>query len=133
MTTPDSFQSLIEKLDAGAPLPAVGVGDLKRLWVEGNYAKLGQGRQMAHGAGATTFRQTISPGTDLNALQMRALMLAAFFKNGDLGPWQHGDELDDVVFRVAATFALDTNRNDFPGFAIIEQLRKEDTSRTSSP
>ena len=92
------LQSLIESIDAGAPLPEVDADDLKRLWEI---------------AGESLPREK-AIGWDLLK-----------YKRGEFAQWQHGDELDNAVFHAAATFAIDRTLNTFPGYAILNQLRKE--------
>jgi hypothetical protein len=49
-----------------------------------------------------------------------------------MAPWHHGEELDDVVFRVAATFPMEGMKRGviysglpFDADAFIERLRSE--------
>jgi len=109
---------LIDSIDAGAPLPEVSVADFKRLW---DYSRTSPpGTFVSY----DFLRIEVSPGANIEALMLRSVMLRMLLENGDLAQWQHGDELDENVYRVAATFALNRNivdRN--PAYALIDELR----------
>jgi hypothetical protein len=117
------LQSLIDSIDAGAPLPEVDLDDLKRLWeIAGESLTC----EKAIGAiGWDLIKQALSPRANVEAAFLRFLLLRALFKQGEFAQWQHGSQLDDAVFRAAATFAIDRTLNTFPGYAILNQLRKE--------
>jgi len=114
------LQSLIESIDAGAPLPEVDADDLKRLW-----EIAGESLPCEKAIGWDLLKHALSPGANVEAAFLRFLMLDALFKHGDFAQWQHGDELDGAVFHAAATFGIDRTMNTFPGYAILNQLRKE--------
>jgi hypothetical protein len=48
----------------------------------------------------------LSPGADVTAVHERCGMIATMYIYKLLAPWQHGEEFDDAVIRVAATFPL---------------------------
>jgi hypothetical protein len=48
----------------------------------------------------------LSPGADFSAVESRCGMIRALTIYKLLAPWQHGEEFDDAVFGVAATFPL---------------------------
>jgi len=106
------LQSLIESIDAGAPLPEVDADDLKRLW-----EIAGESLPCEKAIGWDLLKHALSPGANVEAAFLRFLMLDALFKHGDFAQWQHGD--------AAATFGIDRTMNTFPGYAILNQLRKE--------
>ena len=51
-------------------------------------------------------KAALSPGVDFTAVSSRCGMIRTLIVYKLLAPWQHGEELDDAVFRVAATFPL---------------------------
>jgi len=124
MPQPDSrpvfpLQSLIDSIEAGAPLPEVDVHDLKRLW------QIYESRPPKTVIGHDYVACELSPGANVDAIVLRYVMLYSLFKRGEFAQWQRGSELDDAVFQAAATFAIDRSLNTFPGYAILNQLRNE--------
>jgi len=61
------------------------------------------------------------PGVNLLPVWLRATALQVLQVYGALKEWEHGTELDDVVFQVAATFPFGGNVIDAESFR--EQLR----------
>ena len=61
------------------------------------------------------------PGVDVVAVGYRASFLSVLQFCGALKEWEHGTDLDDVVFQVAATFPFGGNVIDAESFR--EQLR----------
>jgi hypothetical protein len=61
------------------------------------------------------------PGIDVLAVGYRAMFLNVLQVHGALKEWEHGKDLDDVVFQVAATFPFGGNQIDAESFR--EQLR----------
>ena len=112
------LKTLIDSIDAGAQLPEVSVTDFKTLW---DYSRTSApGRFVS----VDFLRIEVSPGANIEALMLRSVMLRMLLENGDLAQWQHGDELDEDVYRVAATFALNRNVVDRNlAYSIIEELR----------
>jgi hypothetical protein len=51
-------------------------------------------------------RNAAFPSADIGAISDRDLMIKTLAIYKLLSPWQHGEELDDAVFRIAATFPL---------------------------
>ena len=61
------------------------------------------------------------PGIDVQAVGYRAMFLTVLQVHGALKEWEHGTDLDDVVFQVAATFPFGGKKIDAESFR--EQLR----------
>ena len=64
-----------------------------------------------------------SPGADVGAVWLRSAMLGLMVKQGVLADWQHGTQLDDGVYRVAATMPLSGFQ--FDPIAFVQRLREE--------
>jgi len=64
-----------------------------------------------------------SPGADVGAVWVRSALLGLMVKQGVLADWQHGTQLDDGVYRVAATMPL--NGFQFDPIAFVRRLREE--------
>ena len=47
----------------------------------------------------------VSPGADITAISERCHVITRLPRNL-IGPWQHGEEFDEAVFRLAATFPV---------------------------
>ncbi len=121
---PGPFQEIAK----GGPIPPVDAEDLKRIW--GLYRDTGN-------AGAISFEileAVCSPGANVSAVWGRSSMLTMLRVTGQcLSPWQHEEDLDDIVFRVAATFPMEGMKRgviysewplDVDGF--LERLRQQD-------
>lgn len=88
------------------PIPPVDPEDIKRMWeFERRRNKIGtDGWKWLQ-----DMKAALSPGADLPAVSSRCGMVqtVAHYNRGQLlAPWQHGDELDDAVFRVAAAIPM---------------------------
>ena len=77
----------------GEAIPSVDSEDIKRFWHVKPPWRSGNDVQSA-----------CSPAADTAAVFRRWTMIRMIYEL--LTPWQHGDELDDAVFQVAATFPL---------------------------
>jgi hypothetical protein len=118
-----------QEISKGAPIPPVDAEDLKRMW--GLYREAGM-----RGAGAMSFRvleEVCSPGANVGAVWSRHSMLSMVLLCSEfLAPWQNGEELNDVVFRVAATFPMEGMKRGvvysewpFDLDAFLDRLREE--------
>ena len=113
------FQKLLDGIEAGEPLPEVSVSDFKWFW---EYSlTLPPSTLMAR----SIVERNLSRGANLEVILFRSMMLKLLFQQGELADWQHGDKLDEVVFEVAATFAINPQLDRFPGYAIIDELRSK--------
>jgi hypothetical protein len=87
----------------GGPIPPVDAKDLKLTWEL--YRDVGK---HAGGIDSRVLEEVCSPGANVFAVWSRLSMLSMLLlKSKILTPWHHGEELDDVVFRVGATFPMD--------------------------
>jgi len=122
---PGPFQEILK----GGPIPPVDAGDLKSMW--------GLYHDPVRHAGAIGFRvleAVCSPGANVTAVWGRLSMLSMLIMNGQvLAPWQHGEDLDDLVFRVAATFPMEGMKHGviysgwpFDVDRFLERLRQQD-------
>ena len=78
----------------GEPIPLVDPEDIKRVW-----------RQM-FSSGFEDLHEAYRPGADPSAILRRCAIVQTLSCLKVLTPWQHGEELDDAVFRVAAIFPI---------------------------
>lgn len=121
---PGPFQEIAK----GGPIPPVGAEDLKRMW---------ELYRDTRSAGAISFEileAVCSPGANVSAVWGRFSMLTMLRLTGQLlAPWQHGEDLDDLVFRVAATFPMELMKRGviysgwpFDVDRFLERLRQQD-------
>ena len=108
----------------GPPPPAEPVNpeDLRRYWA---FMKKFQAEHPRTPGGATgidiRFIESEFPGVNILAVWLRAASLQILQVHGALKEWEHGTDLDDVVFQVAATFPFGGNKIDAESFR--EQVR----------
>jgi hypothetical protein len=96
---PDAETPRFRVSNEGDPIPPVDPEDLKRRWstrkqrLTCEAARTGQSQEADRVAVSHRFRMVS--------------MLAEDFNHGQLlAPWKHGEDLDDAVFRLAATFPM---------------------------
>ena len=134
MSDPEANPDLpgpFHEMSKGGPIPPVDHEDMKRTWE--------LYRDVGKHAGAISFRVlegVCSPGANVGAVWGRLSMLSILLLNGQiLDPWHHGEDLDDVVFRVSATFPMEGMKRgviysewpfDVNGF--LQRLRQESGS-----
>jgi len=91
----------------GDEVAAVNPDDLRNVWamMRGVQARAG-GQQCA--IDGRMYENVCSPGADVMAVWYRASMLGLLqrWPESPLTAWTHDGELDDTVFRVAATFPM---------------------------
>jgi len=110
---------LVDSLLAGGPLPVVTVEDFKSYWA------IHQSLPTNCAIGSRDWLQSqLSPGANLEALTVRYLFVKVLLAVDDFAPWHSGDDLDERVFQVAATFAIDHKNERHPSYTIIDELRK---------
>lgn len=112
-------------IQAGGPLPApdpVDPADLRRYW---EFMRKFEAQRPASAGGAVGIEirciEAELPGVNLLPVWLRAETLRVMQAYGALKEWEHGSDLDDVVFQVAATFPFGGNRIAAESFR--EQLR----------
>lgn len=102
-------------LTAGGPIPSVNPGDLRGVWElmhETHAEFLGNpepelgGQQTAIGIDVRLLARVCSPEANVLAVWARSAMLGILVHQGLLTSWQRGNQLDDSVFDVAATFPI---------------------------
>ena len=79
----------------GEPIPPVDPEDIKRFW-----------HVKPPWCSGNDVQSACSPGADVAAVFRRWGMIGTLTIHKLLTPWQHGEELDDAVFRIAATLPL---------------------------
>ena len=119
------WNELTKVIQAGGPLPApdpVEPADLRRYW---EFMQKLEAQRPASAGGAVGIDircvESELPGVNLLPVWLRATALQVLQVYGALKEWEHGTELDDVVFQVAATFPFGGNRIAAESFR--EQLR----------
>jgi len=125
-----SFRAFVEEAEAGGTVPPVSKDDLKSL-----HDVCVQMRKRYSGKdGVITLdlmARTCNAGANLAAVWLRHSRLRLLIRQGLLADWQHGTELDDVVYRVAANFPM--HGVDFDPKMFIQRLREEKGDRPLSP
>ena len=120
------LKALADALNSGADLEAVDPVELKSLW--GIVRKVGRGlpgQQIAIGvdgivAASPTHREPSA--REMMTLMARATVLSALLDRGVLNEFEENGELNDVVFRAAATMAV--NACDLGQATLQTQLAK---------
>ncbi|MCI0355448.1 MAG: hypothetical protein L0099_10490 [Acidobacteria bacterium] len=121
----DDIRALDEQFDKGLPVPAVSPADLKQAWlaVRAMEAEFGPRPGHAAGAGALGFDQSSrGPGfaTEFFAITTRHWLLSALVDRGVLKDYQNVGQLDERVFRAAATVSF--NKEDLAEAMIALKL-----------
>jgi hypothetical protein len=120
-----TWNDLRELVKAGGPPPApqpVDPADLRRCW-EFTQKIQAQHPPAAGGSIGIDIRciEAELPGANVLAVWLRVVPLQIMQMHGALKEWEHGTDLDDVVFQVAATFPFGGNKIHTESFR--EQLR----------
>ena len=118
----NSFRDFIEKAEAGATVPPVSKDDLRSL----HEVCVQMTKRYSGKDGVITLEvmaRTCDPGANLAAVWLRHSRLRMLIRKGLLADWQHGTELNDVVYRVAATIPM--RGVDFDAQVFIQRLRDE--------
>ena len=106
MTDADNTAIKFKAYTNGEPIPSVDSDDIRKTW---EYDRT-HSRVNANGWEWLIARRAVcSDGADVDDVGSRCHMidrLVSYDKGHLIGPWKHGDELDPVVFRIAATFPL---------------------------
>ncbi len=96
----------LESLRSG-PVPAVGGGDVKRVWMFVSEMNPSQGAPAGTvGFASELIAQQCSEGADPIAVFFRAAILKPLMQSGLLDNWRDGDSPHDVVFQAIAIFPL---------------------------
>ena len=101
----ESFKAFIQAIGEGCPVPPVNSDDLRRLHDMCEYVAK-RHPESVRTISVAFIASVCSPGANLPAMWFRHARLESLAKRGVLAGWQHGAALDDVVYQVAATQAL---------------------------
>ena len=115
-----SFRQFIKAAEQGAQVPAVDEHDLKNL----HELCIERAKRYCGKDGVISLDMTArvcSPTANLPAVWLRHTQLRSLYREGLLADWQHGTNLNDAVFHVAATIPMIGTRVDQKAF--IERLR----------
>ena len=101
----ESFRVFITAAEEGAAIPPVAEHDLKclhELCVERAKHYCGKDGVVS----IDSMARACSPDANLPAVWLRHAQLRSLYRQGLLAEWQHGTDLDDAVFRLAATIPM---------------------------
>jgi len=115
-----SFRHFIQQAEQGAAIPSVSERDLKAL----HELAVQRAKRYCGKDGAISLEimaRVCSPDANVPAVWFRHTELRGLYREGLLAEWQHGTELDDMVFRLAASTPMNGTKLDREAF--LEQLR----------
>ncbi len=115
-----SFRAFLKAAEEGATIPPVDEHDLRHLHelcVERAKRYVGKDGVIS----VETTAWTCSPGANVPAVWLRHTQLRQLYRQGLLAQWQRGTELQDSVFRLAASFPMKGVQLDQEGF--LRELR----------
>ena len=101
----ESFRGFIKAAEEGAAIPPVSEQDLKHLHALG----VDMTRRYSGKDGALSLNllaRACSPSANLPAVWLRHQQLRLLVREGVLVEWERGTDLDDAVYRVAATIPM---------------------------
>lgn len=116
-----SFRAFIKAAEAGAPVPPVTEDDLKRL----HQLCIEVTKRYCGKDGAPSLEliaRASRPDANLPAVWVRHTQLQSLVRHGVLTDWEHGNGLDDAVYRAAATVPMTGIRIDEEAF--VRRLRE---------
>ena len=126
MSDSERHHSFMQGVEQGAAIPPVDPLDLRHvleLYERVDAQRHNLGMEGSGAIGADLMATACSPGADVGAVWVRSALLGLMVKQGVLADWQHGTQLDDGVYRVAATMPL--NGFQFDPIAFVRRLREE--------
>lgn len=115
-----SFRNFIRQAEDGGAIPAVSERDLKAL----HELAIERAQRYCGKDGAISLEvmaQVCSADANVPAVWLRHTQLRSLYREGLLAQWQRGTDLDDVVFRLAASIPMSGTKLDRDAF--LEQLR----------
>ncbi len=118
--------SFMQGVDQGAAIPPVDPIDLRHvleLYERVDAQRHNLGMEGSCAIETDLMATECSPGADVGAVWVRSALLGLMVKQGVLADWQHGTQLDDGVYQVAATIPLNGFQCDPVAFA--RRLREE--------
>jgi hypothetical protein len=114
-----------KSLMSGAPIPAVGASDMKRVWqLTAEADRLASAPTDTVGLDMRVIAAQCSEGADAVAVFVRVMLLQLLLRNGSLDECRDGDNPFDVVFQVLATFPLPDGIQSFRPDEFRDALRK---------
>ena len=116
-----SFRAFIQAAEAGAPIPPVTEDDLKRL----HQLCIDVTKRYSGKDGAPSLEliaRACRPDANLPAVWVRHTQLQSLVRQGVLTDWEHGNALEDVVYRAAATVPMNGIQIDED--ALVRRLRE---------
>lgn len=125
----ESFRAFLKAAEGGAVIPPVNEHDLKclhELCVQ--RAKRYVGKDGAVSIESMT--RACSPTANLPAVWLRHTQLRALFRQDLLAEWQHGSDLDDAVFGLAASIPFEGTQLNQEAF--LRELREKTLAGNSS-
>jgi len=118
-----SFRGFIQEAEQGASVPPVSADDLKLL----HNVCIEMTKRYSGKDGVITIdvmARSCNPDANLAAVWLRHSRLRLLIRQGLLAEWQHGTNLDDAVYRVAATIPMNgIQRRSFEYFATRSPTR----------
>jgi len=92
----------------GNNVTAVNPDDLRKVWTVMRDLESRTPAGQTGSLGSGLYERACSPGANVVAVWYRASMLEVLqmLPGSPLTPWSHGDNLDDAVFQIAATFPM---------------------------
>jgi hypothetical protein len=126
MSDSERHHSFMQGVEQGAAISPVDPIDLKHvleLYERVDAQRHNLGMEGSGAIGADLMATECSPGADVGSVWFRSALLGLMVKQGVLADWQHGTQLDDGVYRVAATMPL--NVSQFDPIAFVRRLREE--------
>jgi hypothetical protein len=117
-----SFRGFIQEAEQGASVPPVSADDLKLL----HNVCIEMTKRYSGKDGVITLdvmARSCNPDANLAAVWLRHSRLRLLIRQGLLAEWQHGTDLDDTVYRVAATIPM--NGIDLDPETFIRVLRDQ--------
>jgi hypothetical protein len=125
LSEPERFHAFFQGVQDGAPIPPVDpvdMSDVRDFYKDAaqRYPEFSEGKVAVD---VDTLARVCRPGVNVLAVSLRYQILYVMLKVGVLAEWQHGAELDDAVYRVAATIPLNGVQLDPNAF--VQRLREE--------
>jgi hypothetical protein len=119
---PEAFRAFIKAAEEGAAIPPVAEDDFRRF--HEMYADIAKRHCGKDGyVSLDLMARACSPDANLPAVWLRHTQLRRLVRQGLLAEWQRGTDLDDIVYRLAATIPMNGVHLDREGF--VRQLRDD--------
>jgi len=116
----DSFGAFLEAIEKGSPVSPVDSDDLRRLHEMTEYVSE-QHPGSDEAISIDLMAGVCSSEANVPAVWFRHAQLRSLVRQGILIEWQHGTELDDAVYMIAATIPM--NGFQFDQLEFLQRLR----------